>query len=152
MSYEVFAIYCDDVRQEAGGKISLMGLYRGSMLLPQFPFTIRQLFAVVILSCTPEEYPKHLTIRLTLDSNLLTSMDFDLPPPPRIVDVPSTNPDPDEVYKAELQTIIDMPHLTFEAPCRLRLRVIVDGVELRGPGIDIVQLGAYPPPAAETPA
>jgi hypothetical protein len=35
-----FVIFCDDVRQEADGKHTLVGCYHGNMFLPQFPANV----------------------------------------------------------------------------------------------------------------
>lgn len=147
MSHSIYAIYCDDVRQEVGGKTSFMGVYRGAMLLPNFPFTMRQFYAVVILTCDPVKAPKKLVIRMTLESNSLVDMEMDLPPPPNPVDTHMLQRNPSD-FRVEFQTIIDMTNITFPGPGILRLHIIADDVEMRGPGIDILPLGAlqYPVP------
>jgi hypothetical protein len=35
-----FTLLCDDIRQEMGGKTSLMGLYDHHIVVPQIPFTL----------------------------------------------------------------------------------------------------------------
>ncbi len=35
-----FTLLCDDIRQEMGGKTSLMGLYDHHIVVPQVPFTL----------------------------------------------------------------------------------------------------------------
>jgi len=35
-----YTIFCDDIRQEEGGKTSFMGVYRGLMTLPAIPMTL----------------------------------------------------------------------------------------------------------------
>ncbi len=39
----VFTLLCDDIRQEMGGKTSLMGLYDAHVVVPQLPFTLPKL-------------------------------------------------------------------------------------------------------------
>src|ERR1700730_6660205 len=34
------SIFCDDIRQEIGGKLSFMGVYYGAMYVPQFPINL----------------------------------------------------------------------------------------------------------------
>jgi hypothetical protein len=34
------SIFCDDIRQEIGGKLSFMGVYYGAMYVPQFPIIL----------------------------------------------------------------------------------------------------------------
>ena len=35
-----FTLLCDDIRQETGGKVSLMGLYDHHIVVPQVPFSL----------------------------------------------------------------------------------------------------------------
>jgi hypothetical protein len=35
-----WSIFCDDIRQEVGGKLSFMGVYYGVMYVPQFPILL----------------------------------------------------------------------------------------------------------------
>ena len=39
-------IYCDDIRQEVGGKLSLMGVYNNVMYVQQFPVTLPKFWVV----------------------------------------------------------------------------------------------------------
>ena len=39
----IHGLFCDDIRQEIGGKTSLMGCYHGDLLVPKFPATVHQL-------------------------------------------------------------------------------------------------------------
>jgi len=38
-----YFIVCDDIRQEAGGKSTLVGVYEGSLIVPVFPIVINKL-------------------------------------------------------------------------------------------------------------
>jgi len=42
-----FAIICDDIREEIGGKVSLMGIYKKKIFIPQKPFTFPKLCIVI---------------------------------------------------------------------------------------------------------
>lgn len=43
------ALFCDDVRNEVGNKLSLMGVYGQDLLLREFPTTLPKLCAVMLL-------------------------------------------------------------------------------------------------------
>jgi hypothetical protein len=43
------ALFCDDVRNEVGNKLSLMGVYGQDLLLPELPATLPKLCAVMML-------------------------------------------------------------------------------------------------------
>lgn len=48
--------YCDDIRHEAGNKISYMGIYRRDMFVPEIPFTVPK-FCVAVEATTVSDNP-----------------------------------------------------------------------------------------------
>ena len=48
------SIFCDDIRQEIGGKLSFMGVYYGAMYLPQFPILLPK-FCVNVTFYEPKD-------------------------------------------------------------------------------------------------
>lgn len=50
------AVYCDDIREEISGKISLIGVYSDTLFSPKFPTFMPKLCAVVYAR-TDEEHP-----------------------------------------------------------------------------------------------
>lgn len=66
------AIYCDDIRNEVGNKMSFMGVYQGELLVPVMPTLLPKL-CIFISAWTLKEHPfKSLVIRAVLgdDSEL----------------------------------------------------------------------------------
>ncbi|WP_143062543.1 hypothetical protein [Variovorax sp. OV084] len=63
----IFCQYCDDVRYEVDGKISLVGVYPGGLVInANLPATISKLFVVCNLA-TPKEKPfQKVAIRILL--------------------------------------------------------------------------------------
>lgn len=43
--FQCTTIFCDDLRHELNGKISLMGIYTGDMYVPEFPITLLKICA-----------------------------------------------------------------------------------------------------------
>lgn len=65
----VTAIFCDDIRQELGNKIALMGCYQDVLLVPSLPATLPKLCAWIVVS-TPLDKPfNSLSFRLVLNDN-----------------------------------------------------------------------------------
>lgn len=64
MSRYAHVAYCDDIRPEINGKISLMGLYSDTMLLPTFPATIPKLGVVVTAKTSYEQPFKGFSIHI----------------------------------------------------------------------------------------
>jgi hypothetical protein len=74
----IHAIFCDDVRTEIGGKLSLMGLYQSSMQLsvPTLPVLIPKM-CVVVEARSPSTDPfQKLHIRVLLDEQVLVEGGF----------------------------------------------------------------------------
>jgi hypothetical protein len=64
------AIFCDDIRQELGNKMSFMGCYHGELHVASTPISLSKLcvYATVL---TPLDRPfKLLTLRLVLDDQI----------------------------------------------------------------------------------
>ena len=58
------ATYCDDIRQESGNKLSLMGCYQGELIVSKVPVALPKL-CVYASVWTPKEQPfKSLIIRI----------------------------------------------------------------------------------------
>ena len=64
------ATYCDDIRQESGNKLSLMGCYQGELIVAMAPVALPKL-CVYASAWTPKEHPfKSLTIRVVQDDDV----------------------------------------------------------------------------------
>jgi len=50
--YSAECIFCDDIRQEVGGKYSCMGIYSGEVVVESFPITL-PLFCMVVHISAP---------------------------------------------------------------------------------------------------
>src|SRR4051794_26127144 len=58
-------VFCDDVRQEVGNKLSLMGVYSTEILFPMAPPIIYPKFAVVVwIISEVSDVPKKFSIRI----------------------------------------------------------------------------------------
>ena len=66
----ITATYCDDIRQEVGNKLSLMGIYQSELLVASAPTALPKL-CVWVTALTPIARPfEDLTIRLILGDDL----------------------------------------------------------------------------------
>lgn len=63
-----FALFCDDVRAEVGGKLSIMGLYQTEMLFPEsmrLPTFLPKLVVVIMYYEIRESIQEELTFKIT---------------------------------------------------------------------------------------
>lgn len=66
-SRHMWALVCDDVRQEVGNKVSFMGLYGGEIFLPAFPATLPKLCVALYVRTLTSDPFAHLVIRVLKD-------------------------------------------------------------------------------------
>ncbi len=132
------AIYCDDIRVEVGGKLSLMGVYNGEAAFHSFPATLPKLCVQIHLLVKPEDRPRtNLTIKLLNGDIELASASLD----PAIL---PSKPEPEDLDDFEAEQLRFGVGLTFVlsplqivGPMRLTLRADFDGQEIKGNGLNI---------------
>lgn len=70
------AIFCDDIRQEVGNKLSFMGCYADDLVLENLPATLPKL-CVYVTAHTPFDDPFELfVVRATLNGEVLAAAEF----------------------------------------------------------------------------
>lgn len=71
------AIFCDDIRQELGGKFTFVGVYGAKLLVPAFPGVLPKL-CVVVNMATPSDHPfKDLKFRVLRGDTVMAEGTFD---------------------------------------------------------------------------
>ncbi|MBF0095797.1 MAG: hypothetical protein HQM04_01855 [Magnetococcales bacterium] len=69
------ATFCDDIRQEIGKKVSLMGCYHGALMVPSLP-TVLLRFCAFVSVYTPIDRPfAALELRIMHDSMVVESVE-----------------------------------------------------------------------------
>ena len=136
-----YSIFCDDIRQEVGNKVSFMGVYGPDMLVPSFPFVIHKLCCAVSV-VTPVDRPfKQATIRLLKDDELVSETIIPDEQFARIDPQPIPEqllgPDDDLVRRLHLHATFIIAGMPIETPCRLRVKVQTEHEELRSNGLFI---------------
>jgi len=71
----IFPIMCDDIRQEVGGKVSLMGVYADNIVLTKFPFNFPKICFQIHMRGCPREFILDIYLE-TPDEKLLLMKDF----------------------------------------------------------------------------
>lgn len=134
-------IYCDDIRQEVGGKLSLMGVYNGVMYVQQFPVTLPKLWIMATYVVAHEKSPKCLKVRVFRNNEPLADLDA---LPDHLAQLANARepvvpvPDGSERAVASHMHVCFSP-LVLDGPCVLRVVAITDGDEVRGLGLQVQQ-------------
>lgn len=141
MSFEPFmwSIFCDDIRQEAGNKLSYMGVYGPNLIVPSFPTTLAKLCCILSVRVPAKSPPRHVVFKLLRDEEVifeadLTASDF------KHASVTSGLPVDD--LAITLSSVSQLINLSITQTCILKTRAIVDGKELRGGGLELVAIEA----------
>lgn len=73
-----FAVFCDDIRHEKTGKLSLIGVYGSHMFVGEFPTRLPKLCVHFSIRLSKVEMTNgnHLSIRLKRGSEIVSEMSF----------------------------------------------------------------------------
>jgi len=135
------AIFCDDLREEVGGKNSLIGVYGSDLMINATPpVMLPQLSCVATINLDPERMPGQLTIQIKkyLPSGVeevLTAVE--LPP---FADIPQPEYRPgygDSKRLFTLSAAMKMVPLAIEGEFTLRAVALIDDDEYRLGGLTV---------------
>ena len=137
-------IYCDDIRQEVGNKVSYMGVYSGELNVPTAPVLLPKL-CIAVKACTETVDPfEALEVRIVKvkgddETELLSTG-----PIPRPIEVP-------ELDNGSTRLIAQMAFMLapfqIDEETLIRVKAITEREELRGMGL---RIRIVPPPASPT--
>lgn len=134
ISRSLSGYFCDDIRRELSGKVTLVGCYEGDLEVAQFPAMLPKLCAAVRI-ITPFNRPlKRVHFKVTKDDEVLIDGVAELEA------VESGIKEDSEVLMMFSHFVISP--LQLDAPCIIRVRADVDGEELSGLGLVIRLAGA----------
>ncbi|MCA1909587.1 MAG: hypothetical protein LDL39_14605 [Magnetospirillum sp.] len=133
MSVTVNTVYCDDIRFEQQGKVSIIGTFGGAVLLPAYPATLPKLGVVVSVMIPLDAQIKQVrTVVYLGDDELKSHVVTDLTPPSS--DFPADfegPPDVDFHWHSVDQYFLLSP-LVIDRPKALRVKVFADDAEYKG--------------------
>jgi hypothetical protein len=131
--------YCDDVRQEVGGKLSLIGVYNGVMYVPQFPVTLPKLWIVATFVASKDEPPKSLKFRVFKNNEPLADLDATPEHLQQLAHAPEPAVPLPEGSRSVIstQTQVCFTPLLIDAPCMLRVAAITENGETRGLSLQV---------------
>jgi hypothetical protein len=121
----VVTLFCDDIRNELGNKVSLMGCYLSSLQVQSFPTTLPKLCAQVrVLSPLERPFGK-FTVRVMRGDTALGEMQF----PAQAI---ASKPFPEGAQGHQAVAYIVMAPFVIESPCSIRVEVETEEETLRG--------------------
>lgn len=126
----MFSIVCDDVRHEASGKLSYIGVYRDTILVSRFPAILPKLYFVLTVRTVADKPFKALVFKVLADDAELLRADVDIAQ--MLLD-----PDAGTDHWLSATVICGMQGAQFQKPTSLKLRAETELGELQGGIIDV---------------
>lgn len=109
------ALFCDDLRHEINGKLSLMGVYTGDMYVPHFPITLPKICAFIELHI-PLDQTADVIVTVMKGAEKLSTISLNHPPQENFP--AETKHGKPYVYK-HMAGAMEFPAMTFEEACLL---------------------------------
>jgi hypothetical protein len=123
-------LFCDDIRFEQGGKISLMGIYGGEMIVESFPAVLPKLCMAAFMTSDIENQFSSLVMEIVVNDNIIQKSELpvnDLRHSYELVSSRGAEDDPIKTISVGFQNIISP--VAFEKESKVTVRFIADGVE-----------------------
>ena len=126
----MYSIMCDDVRREEGNKLSFMGIYGASLVVPAFPIALPKLcFVMSVLSPGDANPPASLIFRLFSNDQVLSEVPI---PPESLSAMPLDAVQDRESKRLNVTSVMQLLPVAFTEPCILKARAWWDDEELKG--------------------
>ena len=145
MTRYVHATYCDDMRQEVGGKLTLVGVYNGSLLVPSFPVVLPKLCLALQVVTAVSEPLKDLTFRVLMDEATLAEGEMaegDLAEGFAAIVADSDDAIPEADRRFVLGAHIIFSPIKFEQPSIIRVCIETGGEEMKSNALRVAQIAA----------
>jgi len=130
------AIYCDDIRHETNGKLTLIGVYSGSMVASELPITLPKLCIVAkVVSPLKDEFDV-LKVEIRVDDD--TIQEFTIKKED-IKKAKSTAPIDDSATLQVHNIMLSINSLTLDKACKISTRAFIDDLELESPQLKVTE-------------
>jgi hypothetical protein len=134
MTRFAYSVFCDDIRNEVNGKISLMGIFGSLMYLPDFPAVLPKLCAVVTAS-TPIDRPfQSVSFKGVMDGNVVFDLALDSSQMEQMRQGLGLFEDP---KRLEAKAMVVLSPLHIAAPSKIKISIVADGEEIECTGLQI---------------
>lgn len=135
-------LFCDDIREEVSGKMTLVGVYGPNLLVQSFPAKIPKLCLHMRL-VLPEQFQfEKASFSIFKGTERIAAAEV---PPQLIADRRAKGTtdvieglEGDKVFLVAVQMVLS--GLEFDKPVPLRVRVNLDDVEIKGMGLQVAAL------------
>lgn len=128
MSLKLFGYYCDDVRNEVGNKVSLMGCYTSELYLNPFPQVLKKLCCSYTLECSNGIRPQNIKVITTINGEERYKVDVEFNH--------TKEASPEGLFRFDGGFL--MEDLSFDQPSEISTYAICDGERVEGPKLSVM--------------
>ena len=138
-------IHCDDVRQEAGGKMSLMGIYQSDLLVPEQQTVLPKLCFVITALTTPDRPFSNLAVRVAAKDKIVLAQELPRDVLDQINKNIAANADPEDP-SSRIAIVINLAVAPFviDGACTIKTTVIADEEEIPAGRLKIGFAASWP--------
>jgi len=124
-----YTLFCDDIRQEIGGKLSIMGLYQTHLhISPGLPAVLPKFSMYIQFRLFPEESKEDFSLKVFFEtSEDVLLLEQTVPYPEEVAAEPMF--EPDSFHLANL--IINLAPFEIKEAGRLKVRMYQSGLEYK---------------------
>jgi hypothetical protein len=125
----MWAVVCDDIRQEVGKKQSHMGIYTGEIHLPVLPMTMPKLCVVLTVRTLSSDPFGRLVVRILKDDAEFATIEV---PEDQLAAINAQVKRSEEEKYISTSFVFQFLSLSIEQPCALRFRAETERETLKG--------------------
>lgn len=130
MALTAVAVFCDDIRQEVGNKVSIIGVYGGDIKFKaKPPIVYPKLCVAVWLDGDLADIPESITVHVLAQPGRASVFSAELKRPESKAD-PTT-------HRARMQTLVEISPVMLKAPGRLEVEVEAGRETLKAGHLDV---------------
>ena len=149
VNFSCVSIFCDDIRHEINGKISLMGIYGDIMYVPDFPFAVPKICAFFEVRVQPDlQNAMDATLTVMKGAEKISSITLPISSWDGAYKIPHGKP---HVY-GRTSGVMEFPTMTFAEPALLEIIVQLDGQSAVGGRLWVTRFPQSDDPSMPTPS
>lgn len=131
-----WTIFCDDLRQEAGNKLSYMGVYGPNLIVPAYPTTVPRLCCVFNLRLPATANPRRIVFKLFRDDVEISKAEMLATGGRRLI--PELRTESAKHQAVMISSATRISNLEVTQGALLTTRAYVDGTELLGGQLELL--------------
>lgn len=135
--------FCDDIRQEVDGKMSLIGCYGPEMVVPSFPVTLSKLCAVVKV-CSRDGLFEKLRVMVLKGDDEIAAAEIPQVALAQMKKASDESQDPIKDVQHTIAVNFVMSPVTIDSPVALRVRALADGQLIKGLSLKVTSTSSGP--------